>query len=300
MAMNTAAALQSTTQKYLDIFDITNDLLMMQDGTCSIIMRTSAINFDLFSEEEQDATIYAYAALLNSLSFPIEIVVRSQKKDVSGYLDLLKTQEAKAYNPLQKNQIRDYRAFIEQLVKERNVLDKKFFLILTASAVEMGLLPASSLVPGMPVANKTATPTFDKYNVIEKALTILQPRRDHLQHQLARIGLMSSQLKTQEIIQLFYGIFNPEASEGQKIVNSFDYTTPLVQADLRVTPDAVPEVPVSPVKLESTPTPALTPAPAATPAPTTVQATPIAQVSPLKEDSFVVSGLKAPTPPPTI
>src|SRR6185369_2071451 len=135
--VSTTQSLQSTTQKYLEIYDITNDLLMLGDGTCSLVIKTSAINFDLFSEEEQDATIYAYAALLNSLSFPIEIVVRSQKKDVSTYLDLLKTQEAKAYTPLKKKQIQEYRTFVEQLVQERNVLDKKFYLVITSSAIEM-------------------------------------------------------------------------------------------------------------------------------------------------------------------
>lgn len=335
MAINTSQALQSTTQKYLEIFDISNDLLIMQDGSCSMILRTSAINFDLFSEEEQDATIYAYAALLNSLSFPIEIVIRSQRKDVSAYLDLLKTQEAKAYTPLQKKQIRDYRSFIEQLVQERNVLDKKFFLVLSASAIEMGLVTTSTFVPGVPSPKKTATPTFDKYSVIEKALTILQPRRDHLVHQLARIGLYSEQLKTQEIIQLFYSIFNPEASEGQRIVNASDYTTPLVSADLRTAPDSGPksgeapsappapgQKPVNPIKTNTPPVsappaniaatpPPLQTVPTSTPgmgntapqpttqAPTQAPAPNIsAPASNIKEDSFVVgSDLKPPTPP---
>ncbi len=333
MAINTSQSLQSTTQKYLEIFDISNDLLMMQDGTCSIILRTSAINFDLFSEEEQDATIYAYAALLNSLSFPIEIVIRSQKKDVSAYLDLLKNQETKAYTPLQKKQIRDYRAFVEQLVQERNVLDKKFYLIITASAIEMGLVTTSTFVPGVKATQKTAQVAFDKYAVIEKALTVLQPRRDHLMHQLARIGLYSEQLKTQEIIQLFYGIFNPEASEGQKIVNSADYTTPLVSAQLRVTPEAAPTPPVIPVEEDKTQT-ATTPAKPGSPppAPATPAQPPASKLAPpptvspmtappapsapsnippsqpsipqapvtsaLKEDSFIIgTDLKPPTPP---
>src|SRR5258706_7892902 len=191
--VSTSASLQSTTQQYLEIFDITNDLIMLRDGTCSLILRTSAINFDLFSEEEQDATIYAYAALLNSLSFPIEIVIRSQKKDVSAYLDLLKAQEAKAYTPLKKKQIQEYRTFVEQLVQERNVLDKKFYLVIASSAIEMGLVSPQGIIP---TPTKTTQPTFDKYNVVEKALTILQPRKDHLIHQLARIGLQSHQLKT--------------------------------------------------------------------------------------------------------
>ncbi|PWU23736.1 hypothetical protein C5B42_01765 [Candidatus Cerribacteria bacterium 'Amazon FNV 2010 28 9'] len=229
-------AIQSTTQKYLEISDITNDLILLQDGSCSLVLNTSAINFDLFSEEEQDATIYAYAALLNSLSFPIEIVIRSQQKDVSGYLELLKNQEVHAYNPLQKKQIRDYRMFIEQLVQERNVLEKKFYIIITASPIELGVPGSASVVPGLPKTTKTV-PVFDKYAVLEKAATILGPRRDHLIHQCARIGLYAQQLKTQELIQLFYTIYNPESAKGLKVSDSSAYTTPLVQANLRVSED---------------------------------------------------------------
>lgn len=244
-----SSILQSTTQKYLEIFDITNDIIMLQDGSCSLVLKTSAINFDLFSEEEQDATIYAYAALLNSLSFPIEIVVRSQKKDVTGYLDLLKGQEVKAYNPVQKRQIREYRQFIEQLVQERNVLDKKFYIILTASAIELGLASAPSVVPGLPTTKKTA-PILDKYAILEKALPTLQPRRDHIAHQCARIGLYTQQLTTQELIQLFYTVYNPEAAKGQKVMDTNDYTTPLVSADLRVGPEVTVPAAPAPTQVE--------------------------------------------------
>ena len=271
-------SLQSTTQKYLEIFDITNDLLMLQDGSCSLVLKTSAINFDLFSEEEQDATIYAYAALLNSLSFPIEIVVRSQKKDVSAYLDLLKNQEVHAYTPMQKNQIRDYRLFVEQLVQERNVLDKKFYVVLTASAIEMGLVSATPTIP-LPSAKKETT--FDKYAVLDKAITILQPRADHLMHQFARIGLSCEPIKTQDLIQLFYTIYNPGTSKGQKITDASDYTTPLVQANLRTAPPTgkeiqktppvqqspVPEIKSEGVQLAPTPTSAPQPVPQPPPSP---------------------------------
>lgn len=296
--VSTSQTLQSTTQKYLEIFDIGSDLIILQDGTCSLILRTSAINFDLFSEEEQDATIYSYAALLNSLSFPIEIVIRSQKKDLSSYLDLLKSQETKSYTPLRKQQIKEYRSFIEQMLQERNVLDKKFYLVITASAVEMGLLSATTLLPG---AKKDTPITFDKYAVIEKALTILQPRRDHLMHQLARIGLSSTQLKTQELIRLFYGIYNQESAEGLKIQNTNDYTTPLVLANLRTpTPSVVPAPPTPSSDSLPPPTPPQTSVvkdkPPETPA---VTAENVLPNTGLKEDSFslVQSDLKPPTPP---
>jgi hypothetical protein len=316
-----SSTLQSTTQKYLEIFDITNDVIILQDGSCSLVLKTSAINFDLFSEEEQDATIYAYAALLNSLSFPIEIVVRSQKKDVSAYLDLLKNQEVKAYTPTTKKQIREYRAFIEQLVQERNVLDKKFYIVITVSALELGLVAPSSVVP-IPSAKKTPV-NLDKYSILEKAIPTLQPRRDHIMHQCARIGLYTQQVTTQELIQLFYSIYNPEASKGQKVQNTGDYTTPLVSADLR-TPAAqatpAPSVPVTevpptvPTAGTSVSAPPVTPAapmtapsvntpsfsvaeqptisqPSAPVPPTNTSPTPVASVA---EEV----GLPTPTPPP--
>ncbi|KKT97357.1 MAG: hypothetical protein UX00_C0012G0018, partial [Microgenomates group bacterium GW2011_GWB1_45_17] len=76
-------AIQSTTQNYLEIYDVTNDLVILRDGTVALLLTTNSLNFGLLSEEEQDSIIYTYAGLLNSLSFPIEIVIRSQKKDIS-------------------------------------------------------------------------------------------------------------------------------------------------------------------------------------------------------------------------
>ena len=80
MANNNANDVKSTAQKYLDIYDITNDLLILRDGGVSLLLRVNAINFGLLSEPEQDAIIYAYAALINSLIFPIQITIKSQPR----------------------------------------------------------------------------------------------------------------------------------------------------------------------------------------------------------------------------
>jgi len=268
-------------------------MVILQDGSVSLILKTSAINFDLFSEEEQDATIYAYAALLNSLSFPIEIMIRSQKKDVTAYLELLKQQEAHAYTPTRKKQIKEYRQFIEQLVQERNVLDKKFYVVLTASSLEMGITTPSAL-PGMP----TKPVVFDKYAVLEKAITILQPRRDHLIHQFARIGLFATQLFTQDLIQLFYTIYNPEASEGQKVTDTTHYTSPMVQAEMRTAPpvngdQALQQAPSAPAP--STPTEGVQPMSGAFPTTPETQ-TPVPQSEPSSVPSPIPPALASPIP----
>src|SRR3989339_1429853 len=102
----------ATTQDHLDIETIRDDLVILKNGICSLVIQTSALNFGLLSEEEQDATIYAYAGLLNSLSFPIQIVVKSEKKDISGYLELLGLQEKKLKNHVLKDRMSKYRQVI--------------------------------------------------------------------------------------------------------------------------------------------------------------------------------------------
>lgn len=223
----------STTQQYLDIYDITNDLVLMKNGTTSLILSVSAMNFGLLAEEEQDSIIYAYAGLLNSLNYPIQIIIRSQTKDVTSYLQKLKDQEDRAESRENQTRIRRYREFVSNLIHERNVLDKKFYVVIPASPIELGLMPIKSVIPGQ---QQFDISTVERSLILEKSKNLLEPKRDHLSAQFARIGLYSYQLTTQEIIQLFYLSYNPEASEGQQIAESHSYSTPLVKASFEGIP----------------------------------------------------------------
>lgn len=225
--------LGSTTQQYLDIFDITNDLVLMKNGTTSLVLSVDAMNFSLLAEEEQDSIIYAYAGLLNSLNYPVQILIRSQTKDVTSYLQKLKEQEDLAVSRENQTRIRRYREFVSNLIHERNVLDKKFFVIIPASPLELGLMPVKSVIPGQ---QEFDISVVERSLVLEKAKNLLEPKCDHLIAQFSRIGLYSYQLTTQEIIQLFYLSYNPEASEGQQIAESRSYSTPLVKASFEGIP----------------------------------------------------------------
>lgn len=220
-------AITSTTQTFLDIHDITNNIVLMKDGTASMIITVSALNFGLLAEEEQDAIIYSYAGLLNSLNYHIQIVIRSQTKDVTGYLHLLEDQIEKTPTKLLKDRIARYKDFVTNLIQERNVLDKKFYVVIPASPIELGILSAESVIPGV---KTQAVDQIDRSVILEKARNNLEPKRDHLIGQFGRIGLYARQLETQEIIQLFYVSYNPEAGEGQQLTDSNSYTTPMVQA----------------------------------------------------------------------
>lgn len=212
-----------TTQRQLPIEDIRQNLVILKDGSCCLVLQVTAINFGLLSEREQDAIIFAYAALLNSLSFPLQIVVISLKKDVSSYLTLLDKQINSKSSEAEKTKIREYKEFIEQTVKTQKVLDKKFYLAIPFSSLSLGAAAALGGVLG--AVQKLP---YEKEYIIKKAETDLFPKRDHLMRQMNRLGLQARQLTTEELVNLFYQLYNPEM-EGQNLSQKDDYETTMVK-----------------------------------------------------------------------
>jgi len=219
--------ISSTTQEFLDVYDIVNNTVLLKDGTASIILQVGTMNFSLLAEQEQDAIIFTYGSLLNSLNYPIQISIQSQTKDVTKYLRLLDEQIQKASSDRKATLIKQYRDFVGTLIKERNVLEKRFYVTIPASPAEMGLITPTNVLPGKTTFDINS---IEKSIILEKAANLLDPRRDHLISQFNRLGLYTRQLNTQEIIQNFYINYNPEAAEGQEISNNENYTTPLVRA----------------------------------------------------------------------
>jgi len=195
----------STTQNHIPIADITNDIVIYKDGGAALIMESTSLNFGLLSEKEQAAVIAAYAAMINSLSFSIQIMVRTQRKDITSYLGYLDEQAKKITHPLLSRLMQQYRGFITESVKKKNVLGKRFFVVLYLSPLELGVSKS--------VASITkwggALP-FPKSYVIRKAKVTLYPRRDHLIRQAGRLGIKFKQLTTSNLIDLYYAVFNPE------------------------------------------------------------------------------------------
>lgn len=222
MIQPTSAPIRATTQEFLEIEDIAEDLIILKSGAVSLLLETTAVNFGLLSEEEQDALIYAYASLLNSLSFPLQIVILSKRMDISSYIELVSNEEQKQTNPIISGRLHNYKEFILSIVKENKVLEKKFYLILTFSPLELGIKGAFG------TSSKSKKLPFTKDYIISRAKTSLFPKRDHLHRQLGRIGLKGKQLATQELVELFYNIYNPTTT-GEKLGEVTGYTKPIVQ-----------------------------------------------------------------------
>ncbi|OGH77736.1 MAG: hypothetical protein A2224_02370, partial [Candidatus Magasanikbacteria bacterium RIFOXYA2_FULL_40_20] len=119
------------TQAHLSISEIKDGVVILKDGTLRVVLMTSSINFALKSEEEQTALISAYVSFLNSIDFPLQIVVQSRKMQIQTYIDQLTAQENEQMNELLKMQTADYKAFIQEYVQLSDIMTKKFYIIVT-------------------------------------------------------------------------------------------------------------------------------------------------------------------------
>lgn len=195
----------ATTQEHLPISDITNDIVLYKDGGAALLMESTSLNFGLLSEKEQAAVIAAYAAMINSLSFSVQIVVRTQRKDISSYIRFLDGKAQHLTHPLLQKLMAEYKQFILDSVKKKNVLGKRFFVVLYLSPLELGVAKSVGAI------TKRGGPLpFPKSYVIKKAKITLYPRRDHLIRQAGRLGIKFKQLTTPDLIDLYHAIYNPE------------------------------------------------------------------------------------------
>jgi hypothetical protein len=194
----TAPKNAAPTQKFIEIIDIVDDVVIQAKENACIVIEVMATNFALLSADEQNSKIFAYAALLNSLSFPIQILIRSKRLDVSLYLKMLDAERAKAQTKTLSNQIYLYRNFVQELVKVNTILDKKFYIVIPYSSMEKELVDTKNL-------GENNSP---KKDFASEAKAGLYTKADALQTQLNRLNLKSERLDKEKLTKLFYDIFN--------------------------------------------------------------------------------------------
>jgi len=201
---------KASTQSFIEIEDIKDDVVLLRDFSAATVVEVSAVNFWLLSTEEQESMIYSYAGLLNSLSFPIQILILSKRMDISAYLDYLEGKITKQTTDLLKTRLLAYREFIKNIVKKNTVLEKRFFFVVPFSPLELGI---SGTNPG----------SLNKEYVITRAKTALYPKRDNLLRLLSKIGLSGTILQNQELTEVYYNLYNP-SSTGRRLGPIDSYT----------------------------------------------------------------------------
>lgn len=203
MAAKKGQSTSGSTQRFIEVEDIVENIVMLRGGNACLIIEVQATNFALLSRDEQAGKVAAYAQLLNSLTFPIQILIRNKKIDISSYLKLLENEVKNTKNEKLALQISLYHDFIQEIVKVNTVLDKKFYLVIPYSSLE-----------------KTATQTMQGGNSVSLAKSALISKSETVLSQFARLSLAARILEKPELVKLFYEIFNENVGEA----TGFDQT----------------------------------------------------------------------------
>lgn len=192
--------IHSTTQDFTEIVDIIDDVVLFKGKNACCILEVSSVNFFLLSADEQNARVYGYMSLINSLSFAIQILIVSKRVDMGNYLKVLDQKIETLQNPKLKEHLTMYRQFIDEMVKNEGLLDKKIYIVVPYSYLE------ASLIPNTAQASKDKKAEGGPF--ASQAKNALVSKRAVIQTQVERMGLMARPLSHEELIKLFYEMLN--------------------------------------------------------------------------------------------
>lgn len=196
----------SSTQKYVDVEEMRDGVMVLKSGALRAVLLVSSINFDLKSSQEQDAIISQYQAFLNSLDFPVQIVIQSRRFNIGPYLESLKDEEKQQENELLRFQIGEYGNFIKKLSEVSNIMSKYFYIVVPFSPAED---QASGFFKKMFGIFQPKQAVGMKGELFDTYKSQLLQRVDHVAAALSSTGVKVTQLSTEEMIELLYNSYNP-------------------------------------------------------------------------------------------
>ncbi len=203
-----------STQQYLDIAEIKDDVVVMRDGTLRAVLLVSSINFALKSEDEQEAIVSSYVGFLNNINFPVQIVIQSRKLNIEGYLAELKQKEKEQLNELLKIQTHEYIEYIQELVSLGEIMSKSFYVVVPYNPLSdkhKGFFSSINEVLKPATLVRMKGKRFDRYK------KELDRRLESIASGLASAGLKTVQLDTQGLIELYYNTYNPVTAENEEL-----------------------------------------------------------------------------------
>lgn len=213
----------ASTQKYVDVMEVRDGVIVLKNGTLRSVLMVSSINFDLKSSEEQDAIISQYQDFLNSLDFPVQILITSRKLNIEPYIDILKQKEIQQVNELLRLQVSEYQKFIKNLTDVSNIMAKSFYIIVPFAPVESTSTGMFSKISAVLHPKKVIE---EKKEFFETYKDQLWQRVEHIITALGGSGVKIVALKTEEVIEFLYNSYSPKIESGisMKSVEGIDLT----------------------------------------------------------------------------
>lgn len=200
-------ATQTATQQFVPIERVRDGIVILKTGEFRVVLITNSLNLALKSEDEQQAILIQFQNLLNSLDFPIQFFIESRRLDIKPYMELLQQRNNEVEEDLLKIQIREYMGFIKKFTEETNIMTKHFFIVIpyippNSSPASSKSNPLSTFNFGGPKKD-VGDGSFDaaRIQIEQRVATVIQG--------LSRFGLRAQKLGTEEVVELFYKLFNP-------------------------------------------------------------------------------------------
>lgn len=208
MALNAKA-----TQEFVPIKETRDGILILKDDSLRAIVLANSINLSLRSEDEQRATILQFQNFINTLDFTTQISIQSRKLDIRPYLVLLEDRMKVQNEPLLKLQTREYIEFIRNFTESVSIMTKSFFVVVPYTHIS--LKSDNTIFQNLfSRKSKEEARLADELDFEEKR-SQLEERVSVVQQGLARCGIKSVQLGTEEVVEVFYKVFNPGELEGK-------------------------------------------------------------------------------------
>jgi type IV secretory pathway VirB4 component len=204
MARSTPAA-----QEFVPLKEIRDDIAILKDGSMRAILMVSSINFALKSQDEQHAILAQFQSFLNTLDFSLQIYVQSRRLNIQPYLELLRTREPAQDNDLMRVQLREYIGFVENLTNEVEIMTKSFFVVIAYTPSTINLSGGISGIGNVFKTKSSSEADAESLARFEEDRTQIEQRVAVVTQGLNRIGVRTVTLGTNEIIELFYHLFNP-------------------------------------------------------------------------------------------
>ncbi len=232
----------NSTQNTLQIAEIRDGVVIMNDGSFRSVVMVKSINFDLMSPQEQEAVEYSYQGFLNSLYFPVQIFIRSQKIDLQPYMARLNKIRSEHDNMLLAMLMEDYISFMGEISLQANIMDKKFYLVVPFFPhvdVQKAITQSKNFVTGFMglFGSKDQHVVINEDDLV-KAKTELRNRVQAVLSGLTQCGIQGLPLDTQELIELYYDTYNPDTATRQQLKNFNDLTADVVTKGQGAAPQA--------------------------------------------------------------
>ena len=209
---------QGSSQAIISVDTIRDGVAILKNGGLRAVIEAEGINFELKSQEEQQALVSAFQEFLVGLDFSLQLMVYSRRINIDSYVKKIRVLEINETNELIKNNIVDYANFLNMFLEEYRVMIKKFYVVVSYAPSAF----KSSAISGLWSGQSQSQQTVSQGEEFQRNKSQLQTQVNSLMDNMSRMGIQPKLLTTEVLVDLFYNLYNPMEKEEKRYENTFN------------------------------------------------------------------------------